>query len=114
MNKRGVLMTFNDSGIWIVAVLCYAIAIYAFTGKKPVHFWAGHKIRQYTIKKIKLYNFFNGIMWLFLAVYFSVGSYYAYIDDISRVYILYQIFMRYILLIMIIYYSIIWYCFKIK
>ena len=59
MNKRGVLMIFNDSGIWIVAVLCYAIAIYAFTGKKPVHFWAGHKIRQYTIKNVKLYKTLN-------------------------------------------------------
>lgn len=66
MNKRGVLMIFNDSGIWIVAVLCYAIAIYAFTGKKPVHFWAGHKIRQYTIKNVKLYNFFMASCGFFL------------------------------------------------
>lgn len=104
-------MGFNDSGVWIAAILCYVIAIYAFTNRKPVNFWAGHKIQSKKIKNVKLYNFFNGLMWLFLGVYFTVGSYYAYVND-DVVYVIYQIFIKYILLIMIIYYSIIWYCFK--
>lgn len=51
-------------------------------------------------------------MWLFLAIYFSIGSYYEYTNHINMVYMMYQIFIKYILSCMIIYYAVVWYYFK--
>ena len=107
-------MKLNLSGIWIMAIICYGLAIYAFTIKKPKNFWAGHKITTKKLRNKKAYYICNGIMWLLLGGYFSVGAYYEYTNNIDMLYIMYHIFMRYILLSMIIYYSIIWYYFKVK
>ena len=107
-------MKLNLSGIWIMAIICYGLAIYAFTIKKPINFFFVFKISSKKLRNIKAYNICNGIMWLFLGGYFSVGAYYEYTNNIDMLYIMYHIFMRYILLSMIIYYSIIWYYFKVK
>ena len=86
------------SGVWIVAIAFYGLAIYTFITSKPMNFWAGHKISSHRIKNVKKYNICLGIMWLFLAIY--------------MVYMMYQIFIKYILLCMIIYYAVVWYYFK--
>lgn len=107
-------MELNFSGLWIIAIVFYGLAIYTFITKKPMNFWAGDKIPSKKIKNIKAYNICNGIMWLFLGIYFSIGTYYQQSNNIRMVYTMYHIFIRYILLVMIIYYSIIWYYFKVK
>ncbi len=107
-------MKLNFSGIWIVAIMFYGLALYTFIAKKPMNFWAGHKISSKKIKNIKAYNICLAIMWLFLGIYFSIGTYFLHSNNINMVYTIYHIFIRYILLIMIIYYSIIWYYFKVK
>lgn len=53
-------------------------------------------------------------MWLFLAGYFSVGTYFEFLNNTHMVYTMYHIFIRYIFLSMIIYYSIIWFFLKIN
>ena len=84
-------MKLNLSGIWIMAIICYGQAIYAFSIKKPINFWAGHKISSKKLRNIKAYNICNGIMWLFLGGYFSVGAYYEYTNNIDMLYIMYRI-----------------------
>ena len=100
------------SEVWIVAIAFYGLAIYTFITSKPMNFWAGHKISSHRIKNVKKYNICLGIMWLFLAIYFSIGSYYEYTNHINMVYMMYQLFIKYILLCMIIYYAVVWYYFK--
>ena len=38
------------SGVWIVAIAFYGLAIYTFITSKPMNFWAGHKISSHRIK----------------------------------------------------------------
>ena len=55
-------MKLNFSGIWIVAIMFYGLALYTFIAKKPMNFWAGHKISSKKIKNIKAYNICLAIM----------------------------------------------------
>lgn len=55
-------MELHLSGVWIVAIAFYGLAIYTFITSKPMNFWAGHKISSHRIKNVKKYNICLGIM----------------------------------------------------
>ena len=63
-------MEFAEGGIffafisWLCAVPMWIMALVAFKGSKPIHFWAGSTVKPEEIRDIPAYNRENGIMWL--------------------------------------------------
>lgn len=63
-------MKMNLSGMWIVAIAFFVLAIYTFITKRPMNFWVGHKIAPKKNKKYKNLQYmywYNVIVfsWLF-------------------------------------------------
>lgn len=104
----------NIKDIWIFAIICLSIGIYSFLRKEPMNFWAGQKISKRKITNYKKYNLLNSLMWFIVGIYFLVASYFEYTGNINNVNIMINIFIRYIVLCMVVYYLIIYYLFSQK
>ena len=50
--------------IWFCALSFFAIALWAFKRKTPMHFWSGSTVQPEEIADIPAYNRANGIMWM--------------------------------------------------
>lgn len=104
----------NIKDIWIFAIICLSISIYSFLRKEPMNFWAGQKMSKRKITNCKKYNLLNSLMWFIVGIYFSVGAYFEYVGNIHNVNIMINIFIKYIVICMVIYYLGIYYLFSRK
>ena len=96
------LTWFTEFGAWkMPLIFLFVVAILKICYKDTVY-------QIVTVTEV----WFVVIVFLSEAIYFSIGSYYEYTNRINMVYMMYQIFIKYILLCMIIYYAVVWYYFK--
>ena len=112
IKREGLSMNIKD--IWIFAIICLSISIYSFLRKEPMNFWAGQKMSKRKITNCKKYNLLNSLMWFIVGIYFSVGAYFEYVGNIHNVNIMINIFIKYIVICMVIYYLGIYYLFSRK
>lgn len=54
--------------ILITGIMYIIVGIYAWKLSKPMHFWAGLRVKEKDIVDIKAYNRANGLMWITYAL----------------------------------------------
>lgn len=104
----------NTKSIWILALICLIISIYSFWRKEPMNFWTGQKRSKRKINNYKMYNLLNGLMWLIVGIYFLFAAYFEYNGNMDYVNIMVNIFIKYMIICMVIYYLVIYYSFSQK
>lgn len=60
-------MKMNLSGMWIVAIAFFALAIYTFITKRPMNFWVDIKLLLKKYKNLQYMYWYNVVVfsWLF-------------------------------------------------
>ena len=61
--------------ILVCAIVCFALSVWCFASKNPVHFWTGQKVLKETISDIKKYNRANGILWLVYSFFWFISAF---------------------------------------
>ena len=61
--------------ILVCAIVFFALSVWCFASKNPVHFWTGQKVLKETISDIKKYNRANGILWLVYSFFWFISAF---------------------------------------
>lgn len=99
----------NIDSIWILAIICFLVSLFSSLHKGPMNFWTGQKKLKNKTANYKKYNLANSLMWFIIGMYFLIAAYFEYIGDINTVHIMMNIFIKYIIVLMIICYLGIYY-----